>query len=62
MKSKSSFWFLSLNFLTSSLKHIFHDKLNSMENLLASFLISFAQEITLYHLLYLWLKITEKLH
>ena len=61
-KSKSSFWLLSLNFLMLSLNHILHDKLNSMENLLASFLISFAQEIILYHLLYLRLEIIEKFH
>lgn len=45
-----------------SLNHILHDKLNSMENHLASFLISFAQEIILYHLLYLRLEIIEKFH
>lgn len=49
-------------FLMLSLNHILHDKLNSMENLLASFLISFAQEIILYHLLYLRLEIIEKFH
>ena len=33
-----------------------------MENLLASFLNSFAQEIVLYHLLYLRLEVTEEFH